>query len=712
MNMDKQGAPVQNRIFRYALWAMMLMAYVWSTAAHAIQTLPFVLGPPFLTQPPLELDPAERRWLDERKVLRVGIPISDYEPIDITSDRNRYQGISADYLNLLRRKLGTPVSITAFAKRERAVDALLAGDIDLLTSANGYERGIEGLAFSHVYMPDRPVVVRRSADANLSGSLHGKRVALLDGYADQGGVRRAYPHTDIVMAPTLFSAMEALAQGDVDAIIGNELITRSYTSLRPFLKLQIQSERLLPSIGLAFAMRGDDTKLKGLLDRALDELDESVKREVLGRWVQGLGADVEGLRIRLSPDERQWIRRHTQVSIASTSHPPYIYKDDNGQWVGLNVDVLSRISSMTGLHFVHQDIPTTQAALEALSSGKADMSTTLAENNERRMFLDFTYAYGGHNWVHVLRADDNLQLTLADMSGMVLAMPARHTLLELISAAYPKVRIQLVPTYADARRLVETGQARATIQNEVGAWMSPPGKLKVGRSLDGRWSPDRFAIVKDEPELLSIMNKALEEFSVAEMRAIRMKWLGTVLPSPPFWQKVPSWIYWITVTVAAAGLVSLAWSVRIKALERQRSRAEAQSGDQLAFGRALLDGIPDPIYVRDLQGRLMTCNRSYEESVGISFEQMNGRRLIDVDLIPRASAERMHADCMSLLRDQKPMSINCTLLLRDRQIETAQWMVPFYRANGELQGLLGGWRDMTEQKRLERELEESRVQEG
>lgn len=66
---------------------------------------------------------------------------------------------------------------------------------------------------------------------------------------------------------------------------------------------------------------------------------------------------------------------------------------------------------------------------------------------------------------------------------------------------------------------------------------------------------------------------------------------------------------------AVAGLIaliSLLWSGRLRAQIAQRQRAEEALSDQLAFQKALLDGIPNPIYVRDLEGRLLSCNRSYE----------------------------------------------------------------------------------------------------
>ncbi|EGH27200.1 PAS protein, partial [Pseudomonas amygdali pv. mori str. 301020] len=144
--------------------ACMLLALVLFGPADAAQSLPFTLTAPFVASADLALTDQDRAWLDQRKVLRVGIAIADYEPIDITSDRNRYQGISADYLGLVSDQLNIPVQVTGFARRDEAIEALHDGKIDLLTSANGFERGVKGLSFSTEYMPDRSVVVGRGND--------------------------------------------------------------------------------------------------------------------------------------------------------------------------------------------------------------------------------------------------------------------------------------------------------------------------------------------------------------------------------------------------------------------------------------------------------------------------------------------------------------------------------------------------------------------
>jgi len=57
-----------------------------------------------------------------------------------------------------------------------------------------------------------------------------------------------------------------------------------------------------------------------------------------------------------------------------------------------------------------------------------------------------------------------------------------------------------------------------------------------------------------------------------------------------------------------------------------------------------------------------------------------------------------------LLETRQPIFIGRRMQLLGRQIDAWQWTVPFYRADGELQGLLGGWIDITERNQLERRL--------
>jgi two-component system sensor histidine kinase EvgS len=206
-----------------------------------------------------------------------------------------------------------------------------------------------------------------------------------------------------------------------------------------------------------------------------------------------------------------------------------------------------------------------------------------------------------------------------------------------------------------------------------------------------------LAVRKGQPELLSILNKALEAFPPEELRAIRLKWLDGVSPLrvPSVWQRFASWGCWAMAVIGTFGLLSLVWNRRLRAAIRQRTEAEKDLGDQLAFQHALINSMPDPVFVRDLLGRLIMCNRSYEEALDIRFDQVQGRSLMEVDALPQITSRMLHDEFMSQLQTRKTRFCRRQLQFKNGSREIYQWTVPFYSADGKLRGLLGGWTDMS-----------------
>ncbi|MDQ0125306.1 two-component system sensor histidine kinase EvgS [Pseudomonas lini] len=409
---------------------------------------------------------------------------------------------------------------------------------------------------------------------------------------------------------------------------------------------------------------------------------------------------IAGTTIRLNAQELQWIAENPRVIVASKQYPLYLFKDEQGQWSGLYADVLTRISAMTGLQFVHEETFSTEQMLEQLESGSANMSTTLSMNDERKGFLDFSHAFGGAGWVLIGRAGEPPLKSLDQLSRRVLVLPARHALESMIRRDYPAIHLHSVKTYAEARALVEIGEADATIYSEIGAHVYPSGQLRVGNVVEGKWDADYLALGKGQPQLLSILNKALEAFSPAELRAIRLKWSSGSAPlqAPAPWQPLTTW-GWGSGGAIGIFALSILWHRRLKAMTRQRRAAETDLREQLAFQHALMDAMPDPMFVRDLEGRLVMCNKSYEESLSTRFDQVQGRQLIELDILPRETAELLHAEVMAHLGTRKASFCERRLLFKSGPRDIYQWAVPFYSADGTMRGLLGGWCDIGKYKK-------------
>ena len=401
-------------------------------------------------------------------------------------------------------------------------------------------------------------------------------------------------------------------------------------------------------------------------------------------------------RLVLDAQELKWIKENPRAIVASMQFPLYLFKNELGQWNGLNHDILQRIAQMTGLEFVHRESFSPDQLLAMLENGEADMTTTLAMNDERRNFLSFSHAFGGSGWVFVGRDGESALHSMEQLEGKILALPARHALEAEIRRDYPAIELRTVKTYGEARALVESREAYATIENETGVHLYPAGQLQVGRNLEGKWEPDYLAVRQDLTPLLAILNKALEAFPANEMRALRSKWMAGITPSqaPSFWSRVSQWGYWCVTVVVMFGLLSLLWNRRLQIQIDQRLKAEAVLKDQLMLQRALMDAIPDPIFIRDLEGRLVMCNKSYEEQLATRFEKLRGTRLTDSAPFPADTAELLHGEVMEQLRTGQPRFVDRQLMFSNGLREIYHWSVPFYGADGQLRGILGGWIDV------------------
>ncbi|PWH16532.1 MAG: hypothetical protein DDG58_09465 [Ardenticatenia bacterium] len=124
--------------------------------------------------------------------------------------------------------------------------------------------------------------------------------------------------------------------------------------------------------------------------------------------------------------------------------------------------------------------------------------------------------------------------------------------------------------------------------------------------------------------------------------------------------------------------------------------------------RTLIDHLPDLIYIKDRDGRFVACNLANAQFKGFaSPKELVGKSTFDTD--PPELAERYRADDLMVMRSGQ------ALLNREEPVVdasgTARWFsttkVPWRDAAGNVMGVIGISRDITEWKRVEAALRES-----
>ncbi len=120
----------------------------------------------------------------------------------------------------------------------------------------------------------------------------------------------------------------------------------------------------------------------------------------------------------------------------------------------------------------------------------------------------------------------------------------------------------------------------------------------------------------------------------------------------------------------------------------------------------LIDQIPDVIYFKDTQGRLILVNRAHAQGLGLKPDEVAGKT--DFDIFPRERAKAMARDDDYVMRKGKPIIDKIERGTRadgvDNYVTTTK--VPRYDSKGTIVGLIGITRDITARMQLSRLKEE------
>jgi PAS domain S-box-containing protein len=129
----------------------------------------------------------------------------------------------------------------------------------------------------------------------------------------------------------------------------------------------------------------------------------------------------------------------------------------------------------------------------------------------------------------------------------------------------------------------------------------------------------------------------------------------------------------------------------------RRSLTEDTEAGEVSL-RAIVDHAPEPIFVKDREGRYLFVNAAMATAVGCAPQALIGRT--DAEIFTPAIARRFAEADREVLATREKRVVEDIIDVGDVQRVYQTNKFPYYSANGELLGVIGIARDITEQKRL------------
>ncbi len=141
----------------------------------------------------------------------------------------------------------------------------------------------------------------------------------------------------------------------------------------------------------------------------------------------------------------------------------------------------------------------------------------------------------------------------------------------------------------------------------------------------------------------------------------------------------------------------------------ERRSAERSLSDERNLLRTLIDNLPDNIYIKDTKSRFVLANSADARHMGVrTSDELIGKT--DFDFYPKESARQFQADERKVMESGQPI-LNEETVCIDREGKKRAFLttkVPLQNGEGDIVGLIGTGRDITQQKSAEEALSAER----
>lgn len=581
------------------LCALALLLVFDETPAPAAETAqPLQLlsrSPQHPNLPASLLTPEEDTWLGNKKVLTLGISNPQYPPFDITNNRGEFEGITADYIGLIEEMLHVKVEVKIFSSRRSALKALQNNEIDLLGSATQFDQQGADILLSEPYASEQSVLVTQANEKRAMGHyLAGRTLTMAEGFLPADWVRAQYPQAKLRIYPTYQEAVGAVAFGKADVYLGD---------LYPISKNFLNNMRVLkfadfPPKTFSFATAKGDKFLLDIINKTLAAVTTEEQLSILQRWHIGRSSMLLSQEVfQLSDAEKAWISRHPMVRVAVVNgYAPMTFVDDDGNYRGITIDVLSQIRLRTGLSFEIREASNVAQLRQMVSNGEADMIGALTPSTERKQKLLFTRPYMTNAFVMVVRQlnnNTNGPSNLQEMQGKRLAVIEGTGMIHKIREQYPQIKLVMAENATEVLAMLQKGQADAALNTLVNSEYQIArfyrNSLRITSTVGTSPVYISFAVPDSDPELLSILDKVMLSIPPDELDVIGNLWRpNNMVAADNFWRENRTTIYTAIAFAMALLLVSIFWATWLRRQVTLKERAQTALNEQLELRKKLL----------------------------------------------------------------------------------------------------------------------------
>ncbi|HEY8219146.1 MAG TPA: EAL domain-containing protein, partial [Methylobacter sp.] len=353
-----------------------------------------------------------------------------------------------------------------------------------------------------------------------------------------------------------------------------------------------------------------DTYLQLGLIKSIDHLDGFV----YGQTKSG--------KLNFTPEEQAWLQAHPVIRVGiDRDFAPYEWIDAKGNYVGLSADYIALIEQRLGVKLEIVKDKSWAEILEMAQRGELDMISNANKTPERERYLFFTEPYLNTPAIIISDSSNGFIGTLDRLNGKRVTLERSYFMQELLMHDHPEIQLALAENIHDALNMVSSGRADAYIGDAASTnyAIQKEGKLNLSFSGETNYKNHHsMAATKANPELASLLVKALASIPQPEKNAIQNRWMS--LKYEPGVKTETALLYSTATLLLLAFIVT--WNMRLRREICKRKKVE----EEQRMAASVFESTQEGILITDAKRNIIDMNPAFSIITGYSRDEVLGKK--------------------------------------------------------------------------------------
>ncbi|MDX1284206.1 MAG: transporter substrate-binding domain-containing protein, partial [Draconibacterium sp.] len=335
---------------------------------------------------------------------------------------------------------------------------------------------------------------------------------------------------EIITTTTPLESFGAVLNGHADLAIGtnfnNYLIGKHSLTGIQMMYLDFGHE-----IPISTGIRRDWPELVDILNKALAQIGSAQIQQILNRWT---GAEILSEQLFLTEEEQIWLNENGTIRVGNEpDYAPYDFQID-GRPTGYSIEYLDLLAKILGLEIEYVQ-GSWDNLNEQIRNKEIDIiHPVLPVSQKHDEYLNFTNSFKKVISGIVVESTNKEIGNLGDLKNKSVVFVKGDAVLEGLQEYLKKSELIFEDSYEEAIKAVAMGRADAMITElSVATYFKNSLSLTNLSIVDEIDLPDlrdteyHFAVQKDKPILVSLLNKAMKVLSAETIQQLDNKWLTT-----------------------------------------------------------------------------------------------------------------------------------------------------------------------------------------